>query len=136
MCSVIIMSFRKVHGYVLDYSRDKTNWGLNLWSFQGYWRNSKWIFLGLIKSNFGFPGVIKKNNVEYPEVVVLGLKIYVGRNTHNFVEFLGVKHHFVWDFQGWSKKSKNSSVFSKKYVSMSSTPPPLLTSFLFDFFLA
>ena len=71
-----------------------------------------------------FQGWSRKNNVEYPEVVVLGFKIYVGRNTHNFVEFLGVKHHFVWDFQGWSKKSKNSSVFSKKYVSMSSTPPP------------
>ena len=38
----------------------KTNRGWMIWDFQEYWRNSKWIFLGLIKNNIEFLGVIKK----------------------------------------------------------------------------
>ena len=30
--------------------------GLRIWNFQGYLRNSKWIFQGLTKNNVGFSG--------------------------------------------------------------------------------
>ena len=30
--------------------------GLRIWNFQGYWRNSKWIFQGLIKDNVEYSG--------------------------------------------------------------------------------
>ena len=30
--------------------------GLKIWNFQEYWRNSKLIFLGLIKNNVNFSG--------------------------------------------------------------------------------
>ena len=44
-------------------------------------RNIKWIFRGLIKNNVEFQGWSRKIHVEYPGVLVLGLKIYVGCNT-------------------------------------------------------
>ena len=42
MSSIIIISFRKVHASVLDYSRkNKQTEGLRIWNFQSYCRNSK-----------------------------------------------------------------------------------------------
>ena len=40
----------------------KTNSGLRICSFLGYWRNNKWNFQWLITNNVGFPGVIKKKS--------------------------------------------------------------------------
>ena len=104
MCSIIIISFRKVHTSAFNYSRKKQRGRLRIWNFQGYWRNRKWIFLGLIK-----------NNVEFPGVLVLGLKISEGCNI------------ILWSFWEWSLvlsrislgKVNNLKIpagFSKKYV--------------------
>ena len=35
--------------------QEKNTGGLRIWNFQGYWRNSKWIFGGLTKSEVEFP---------------------------------------------------------------------------------
>ena len=53
--------------------------GLRIWNFQGYWRNGKWIFNGLIK-----------NNVEFPVVLVLGLTFSKGWK------------NYLWSFSRWS----------------------------------
>ena len=55
--------------------------GSGIWNSQGYWRNSKWDFQGLIKNNVEFPEVIKKKVVEFLGVLVLGLKISELYNT-------------------------------------------------------
>ena len=78
---------------ILDYSRNKWNRkgvGLRIWNFQGYgilvfffslliyyryWRNSKWIFQGLIKYNMEFQQKItnewsRKNQVGFPRFSV------------------------------------------------------------------
>ena len=71
----------------------KKKQGLKIWNFQEYWRNGKWIFQGLTK-----------NNVKFPGVLILGLKI-----SKRWKIICGVSQPcFVWNFQGWSKKSKNS----------------------------
>ena len=62
----------------LGYSRKNQigggrGWGLRTGNFQGYWRNSKWIFWVLIIKKMEFSG--------------------------NFVEVLRVKPCFVWNFQ-------------------------------------
>ena len=38
--------------------------GLRIWNFQGYWRNSKWIFQGLIKNNVEYSGRDQEKIVE------------------------------------------------------------------------
>ena len=87
--------------YRLGYSRKK-NRVLRIWNFQGYWRNGKWIFNGLIK-----------NNVEFLVVLVLGLKFSKGWK------------NYLCSFSRWSlvlsgisrgevKKLKIPGGFSKK----------------------
>ena len=96
------------NNYRLSYSRKK-NRGVEDMKFPGLLKNGKWIFQGLIK-----------NNVEFPGVVVLGLKISKGWK------------NCFWIFSGWSlvlseismgevKKTKNSRGDFKKVLS--STPP-------------
>ena len=55
--------------------------------FQGYWRNCKRNFQGLIKNEVKFPRVIKK--MEYSRVLVLGLKISKGCDNNLKNDFLG-----------------------------------------------
>ena len=55
-----IISFRKAHTSVLDYSRKKKKQGTLEYGVEDMERYSKWIFWGLIKRNMEFPGVIKK----------------------------------------------------------------------------
>ena len=95
---------------IIDWAiPEKKTGGLRIWNFQGYWRNDKWIFQGLVR-----------NNVEFPGVLVLGLKISKGWK------------NCFWIFSGWSlvlseismgevKKTKNSRGDFKKVLS--STPP-------------
>ena len=47
-----------------------------------------------------FPGVIKKNSVKFPGILVLALKTKLLKGEHNFVEFVGVKLCLVWSFKG------------------------------------
>ena len=49
-----------------------------LWNFQGYWRNSKQIFQGLIKKNMDFLGMVKKKSCRISSSLVMGLKISEG----------------------------------------------------------
>ena len=45
------------------------NRGVRIWNFQGYWRNSKWIFQGLIKNTGISRGYwSRKNHVEFLRV--------------------------------------------------------------------
>ena len=37
--------------------------GLRIWSFQVYWRNSKWIFQVLIKNNVEYSGCDETKNM-------------------------------------------------------------------------
>ena len=43
---------------VYTIMEQKTEGGglLRIWNFQGYWRNSKWIFQGLIKNHVKYSG--------------------------------------------------------------------------------
>ena len=83
-----------------------------------------------------FPGPLKKQQVDFPRVnqklcrICRGNQEKIMRNfqrswfltlkfasdKYNFVEFLGLKLCFVWNFQGYSKKSKNSRFFFQKIV--------------------
>ena len=45
-------------------------------NFQGYQRNSVYNFQELIKNQVDLPMVTKKNNVEFPGVLVFGLGIF------------------------------------------------------------
>ena len=62
MCSIIIISFRKVHTYVLNYSKKKQTGGCE----DGISRVIEEIVNGFsrgpIESNIEFPGVIKKKS--------------------------------------------------------------------------
>ena len=89
-------------------------------NFQGYWRNSKWIFQRLI---IEFLEVIKKIHVEFPGALVLDFKISEGCNT------------ILWSFQAWGLalsgvsrgKEKNLKILgglTKKYILNPSPFPP------------
>ena len=58
-----------------------------MWNSQGYWRNCKRNFQGLIKNKVEFPEVIKK--MEYSGVLVLGLKISKEFDNNLKNDFLG-----------------------------------------------
>ena len=94
------------------------------WDFQEYSRNSRWNFQGLIKSDMELPGVIKKNR----GISSSGIGSFRPlRISEGFGGFLAVKRRALvclWNFQGQSKKPKNSREFQK---SMTSLP-------LFEFF--
>ena len=67
---------------IMEKKRERGGRGLRIWNFQGYWRNSKWIFQRLIKKQCGiFWAWSRKNYVEFPGVLVLGLQISEGCNT-------------------------------------------------------
>ena len=76
-------------------------------------------FQGLIKKEVEFPGVTKKNHVEFPGVLVFSLGISKGCNT------------ILENFQGWSfvligisrGKVKNEKFQGGYQKSMSSNPP-------------
>ena len=102
---------------IIDWAIPEKNRGLTIWNFQGYWRNGKWIFQGLIK-----------NNEEFSGVLILGLKI--SKEWKNY----------LWSFLGWSlvlsgiskgevKKTRNSRGVFKKVMSSS----PLVCFFSWNF---
>ena len=120
----------------MGYSRKKNKWELRTQNFQGqgYQRNSMWIFWGLPKNEVGFPRVKKKKQCGISRgVLVFGLGISEGSDT------------ILWNFQGLSFTLKtNLSRISRNKVknekfqgffkkSMSSTPLPLPTLFVFFF---
>ena len=63
LCALSLSSVlgRFIHIYWTIPEKEQTG-GLMIWNFQGYWRNSKWVFQLLIKSHKEFPGVIQKNS--------------------------------------------------------------------------
>ena len=54
--------------------------------------------------------------MKFPGILVLGLKIKLLKGEHNFVEFVGVKLCFVWNFKGLIKNFKDSRGVLKKDV--------------------
>ena len=102
----------------MEYSRKiKQTGGLKIWNFQGCWINSKWSFQ-----------MLSKNNVEFPGVLVLGLKISEGCNT------------ILWSFYGWSfvlygisrdRAKRLNKVFFKNKSMSSTLSPPSHTTFFF-----
>ena len=93
---------------ILGYSRKKNRGGGRLGEVEKIrvsWgipqRNNICNFQGLIKNEIEIPRVTKrKNNVEFPRVLVSGLGISKGSNLWNFVEFPGVELCFLWNLQG------------------------------------
>ena len=94
-------------------------------------RNIKWIFRGLIKNNVEFQGWSRKIHVEYPGVLVLGLKIYVGCNTicgisrgetlfcFEFQE-VALLFFFFWNSPLWYRLNR------REHPCMGGKTPPLL----------
>ena len=54
--------------------------------------------------------------MKFPGVLVLGHKIKLLKGVNNFLEFVGVKLCFVWNFKGQIKNSKESRGVLKKEV--------------------
>ena len=102
----IIISFRKVHTSVLDYSRKKEEVGG--YGISNIFEEIASEFSGeLIKSNVEFPGGwSRKNHMEYPSVLVLRLKISVGCNTVCRVST--GEALLCLEFPGVKQKPKNS----------------------------
>ena len=70
MCSIIIFSFSftKFHTSVLDYSRKKSR-GIDNMEFPGLLKKEQVDFLGAIKTNEEFPGLIMKKSCGIPRVL-------------------------------------------------------------------
>ena len=64
LCALSLRSVfgRSIHMYWTIPDKKNKLGVENMDNLQGYWRNSKWIFRGLIRSNIEFPGVIKKKS--------------------------------------------------------------------------
>ena len=124
MYSIISISLRKIHTSVLDYPRIKTNRGLRIWDFQGYWRNSKWIFWGANEKQCE----ISRSDQEkllWKKILVLRLKIFVG-----VTQFCGISTGealFCLESPAVKEKPKNSRGFSKTFVL--NPPSPLFVFF-------
>ena len=112
---------------VANWAIKKTRFDSWRWNFQGYWRNSKSNFQGLIKNNVEFQGWSRKNHVEFPGVLVLGLKISEGC-CGCATQFCGVSSSAIgWSFvlSGISRgKVRNLKIPGEVQKSVSSTPPP------------
>ena len=71
----------------------------------GKQRASRWILISLCRT---YRQALIKNNVEFPGVLVLGFRISEGCIVTQFCGVSRVKSCFVWNFQGQSRKPKNS----------------------------